>query len=669
MLVNRRYIPLCLLNIAFFLMTSCCLGQYFIKDSGAVCLNGSWLFAMDPLDVGAQKGWFRQDFPTGRWDEVQVPHCFSTDKRYEYYTGTAWYRRDFEWTPKAKQRVILHFDGVYYLADIWINNEKVFHHEGGYTPFEMDITTHLKNGRNTIALSVNNNTWNTTSVPGAKDDSLPGDPFMGWMNYGGITRPVYLTEEPEAFISNMKIEAAPDLKNGTASIKVKLFINQLEENTEHVPGFNIYFRHHPIKLKWSKPVLIRKSAQLSVWEIRTRMQARDVRLWNLDHPSLYTLQSYYNQDTATVSFGVRKVEVKGVQLLLNGMPIRAAGANRIIDYPGLGATEPDSIIEKDFRLMKQAGMVFQRLTHYTPDEYFYELADRYGMLIIAEAGNWQLTSNQMDNDSIRQIYKSQFSEMIHRDWNHPSLIAYSVGNEYASDEPAGQKWTSDMIAYGKQKDHTRLFTFASSRLNKLPGTPIEESSRFCDFICTNTYGNHPEVLEHIHGLYPDKPILMSEWGQRVDYVGDTGLVRHIMDIARILRTHPYVIGASIWSYNDYESRFSGSNINGYRPWGLVDPNRNPRQAYLTFQREMCPVQLHVVKQRDALNVQIWARKDFPSYQIKHYYLKAGNKDYPIENLNPGDTTSIVIPVKSTREKLDLGLYTPTGFKILHEELK
>lgn len=672
--MNSKGLYLSVLFIGALLMVKYCQAQYFIKDPKAISLDGQWLFAMDPLDLGAAKGWYRQDYSKSRWDKVEVPHCFSTDKRYRYYTGTAWYRREFRWTPQSAERVILHFNAVYYVAHVWVNDHQIGSHEGGYTPFDFDITDYLKEGNNTIALSVNNNTWRTGTVPGAKDYGEPGNPFMGWMNYGGIIRPVYLTTRPKAYIANMNMKALPDLDNGTARLKLKIYIDRLSSEKNHSFAFSVRYKDKPVPLRWQKPVHLKDSGQIAVWETETKMKASEVKLWNIDDPQLYTVKAIYNSDTATATFGIRKVEVRGGQLLLNGKPVKAAGANRVIDYPGLGSLEPDSLVEKDFRLMKEAGMIFQRLTHYTPNEYFYQLADRYGMLIIAEAGNWQLTPAQMDNDTIREKYRRQLTQMIHRDWNHPSVIAYSVGNEYASNEPAGQRWTRDMIAFGRALDDARLFTFVSNRVNALPEKAEDEASQYCDFVCGNIYGNHANVFEHLHRLYPEKPILLSEWGRRVDYVGDTGLVNHIKDVADIIRQHPYVIGASLWSYNDYESRFIGTNPDGYRPWGLVDPYRNARQAYYTYQREMSPVTLEVIRQdlsqngEYAVTVQISARKDFPAYPVFHYYLKAAHKTYPIIDLKPGDTTSIVVHKRGLDGKLDLAVYTPTGFKILNQQI-
>ena len=652
-----------------------CEAQYTIKDPDAISLDGPWLFAMDPLNVGQSKQWYKQDFPKSRWDKVTVPHCFSVDPRYQYYTGTVWYRRTFPWNPQAGQRVILHFDAVYYAASIWINDQKAGDHEGGYTPFNLDITDQLKKGENTIALSVNNNTWKTNTVPGAKDNGMPGNPFMGWMNYGGITRPVYLTTEPESYISNLKVEAVPDLDKGNAAIRV---IAYLKSATSHsisaAPAFSVRFKQQPIKLHWEKSASRTDSNDTFIWEARTTMNNKDMKLWNIDQPNLYTLQAVYNTDTFATTFGIRKIEVNRGRLLLNGHPVHAAGANRVIDYPGLGSLEPDSLIEKDFRKMKNAGMIFQRMTHYTPNEYFYELADKYGMLIIAEAGNWQLTPNQMDNDTIRQKYCNQLLEMMHRDWNHPSVIAYSVGNEYLSDTPSGKRWTRDMIAFGRQQDSSRLFTFVSKQLNALPKSAEDEASIYCDFVCTNTYGNPKKVFEHIHQLYPEKPILLSEWGLRVDHVGDSGMIRRIKEVTDIVRQHPYVIGAAIWSYNDYGSRFPGTNANGYRVWGLVDAYRNPRPSYFAYQKEMCPAVVDVIGKKKMNNgayeiqVRISCRNDFPSYPLHKYKLKAGGIVYPVPDMRPGDQVILHVRKRGFDDCLRLGLYTPTGFRILDQKI-
>lgn len=651
--------------------------QYTIRQPNAIPLHGEWAFTLDPAGVGNTAEWYSDKIPTNRLDKVTVPHTFSTDPRYGFYTGTAWYRKTFAWQPNPGKRVILHFDGAYYMTTIWLNNRKVGRHEGGYTPFQFDVTDYLKAGENLLAVSVNNDTWQPGTVPGGKDTNLPNASFMGWMNYGGLNRPVYLTVEPEVYAENLKVEATPDLEAGTASVKVKLRVrNTTKETIATKATFQVFYDNKPLALQWKGGSARIATGQTAVLEAETVIPKSQVNLWNLNAPHLYQAKATITGDTLTTHFGIRKVEVRNAQLLLNGQPIRIGGGNRVVDYPGLGSTEPDWLIEKDFKLMKEAGMEFQRLTHYTPSEYFYDLADRYGMLIITEAGNWQLTPRQMETDSIRKNFRNQFREMVERDWNHPSVIAYSVGNEYFSEQPEGQRWTKDMIDYARELDPTRLYTFASNRLNTLPQKPEDEASQYVDFVCANIYGNHAKALDHIHRLYPDKPILISEWGVRSDGPnGEAGQVTYLENVIKEIRSRPYVVGAAWWTYNDYLSRFHGSNANGYRPWGIVGPDRTLRPVYKAYQHEMSPVTVEKVRftpgpqGQHELVLRVRARSDFPAYPVTNYTIVSRNKVVPIPDLKPGESKEITISVLGFDQNLLIRVMKPTGFLAVEEQIE
>ena len=667
------------LTSLFFLLSFSAFAQFSIRHSDAIPLHGQWSFAMDTREVGATKGWYKDNYAVGAWDKVSVPHCFSVDPRYQFYTGTVWYRKSFPWQVQSGKRILLHFDAAYYATTVWLNNQKIGTHEGGYTPFHFDITDYLKSGDNVLAVSVNNDTWQTGSIPGAKDNGNANDPFPGWINYGGLVRPVYLTIEPELYFENLKIDAQPDLATGTATLRLQARVRNASSQTQNPKLItSVMLGNQALKLVWKNASTSVGAGKTGLLEAETSLKAADVKLWNIDSPQLYQLQAVVGSDTLSSSFGIRKVEVKNAQLLLNGQPIRLAGGNRVVDYPSLGSLEPDWLVEKDFRLMKEAGMEFHRLTHYTPSETFYDLADRYGMLIITEAGNWQLTPTQMDNDTIRQKFKQQFREMAERDWNHPSVIAYSVGNEYLSETPSGQRWTKDMMVYGKSLDPSRLFTFASMRLNILPAKPEDEATQYCDFVSTNTYGNHAKVLDHIHALYPDKPILISEWGVRADTpTGEAGQVSHLENVMAEVRKRPYIVGASWWSFNDYQSRHTGTNPNGYRPWGLVGPERNKRPLYHAHRREMSPVTLEKVRFQGGgqgihqLVIRVKNRSDFPAYALKNYTLKAGEATFNVPDLAPGQSAEITLPVRGFEQKLTLEVVKPTGYSAISEtfELK
>lgn len=647
--------------------------QYTIRQPGAIPLHGEWLFALDPAQKGETGRWFATGQPLNRWDKVTVPHCFSADPRYLFYNGKVWYRKTFPWQSTAGNRVLLHFDAAFYATTIYLNNQKVGTHEGGYTPFQVDITRFLQPGENVLTVSVDNDTWQSGTIPGAKDNNQVNDPFMGWINYGGLIRPVYLTVEAPVYIENLKVEATPDLAKGTALLRVKARIrNTTGQAVSPRLAVSLNRQGQLVAAQWKGSSGSVPANQTGILELETTLKAADVRLWSPDSPSLYALQASVGPDTVSTRFGIRKVEVRNAQLLLNGQPIKMAGGNRVVDYPGLGSLEPDWLVEKDMKLMKEAGMELHRLTHYTPSETVYDWADQHGMLIITEAGNWQLTPRQMDNDTIRAKFRQQFREMAERDWNHPSVIAYSVGNEYLSEQPAGQRWTKDMIAYARELDPTRLYTFASMRLNILPKKPEDEASQYCDFVSTNTYGNHLNVLKHIHSLYPDKPIFISEYGTRADgREAEAGQVAYLDKFLADIRSLPYyVIGASWWSFNDYRSRYQGTNANGYRPWGLVGPERDLRLLYRAHQTGMAPLTVEKTGWEAGpegvhqLTLRVTARADFPAYAIRGYRLKMNSITRGIPDLQPGQTADLILPVRGFEKSATLEISKPTGFSIL-----
>jgi beta-glucuronidase len=644
--------------------------QHHIREANAIPLHGEWWFLLDPAGLGMANQWYRDGIAQeSRQDKVTVPHCFSTDPRYEFYTGTAWYRKTFAWKPTTGKRVVLHFDGAYYKTNVWLNGQKVGEHEGGYTPFSFDVTDQLKDGNNLLVVAVNNDTWKTNTIPGIKDKGDINDGFVGWVNYGGIIRPVYLTIEPEVYAENVKIEPMPDLAKGSAVVKAKIRVRNASAAAA-TPKIDlaVFQDKKPLTLKWKIKTTNIPAGQTALLEAEATLATAQVKLWDLDQPNLYELKTAVGTDTLASNFGIRKIEISGAQILLNGKPVKVGGGNRVIDYPGLGSMEPDWLIEKDFRLMKEAGMEFQRLTHYTPSEYFYDLADRHGMLIITEAGNWQLTPKQMDNDSMRVKFRSQFREMAERDWNHPSVIAYSVGNEYVSTSAAGQRWTKDMIAYARELDPTRLYTFASMLLNSLPAKPEDEASQYVDFVSTNTYGGHAKALDHIHKLYPDKPVFISEWGTRSDGKGgEAGQAQHLSDVMAEIRKRPFVAGASWWTYNDYRSKLFGTNVNGFRPWGIVGPDRSPRLAYPVHQKEFSPVLVDKVSFKTGdqgvhqLVVKVTSRGDFPAKILRGYILETNEASIALPDLNPGESREIAIPIRGFDKQIHITVIKPTGF--------
>lgn len=646
----------------------------FAQEKKTVSLNGEWAFALDPLKVGENGQWFSPAFDARQFDKVTVPHCFSADPRYALYTGCAWYFKRFmaEDLPAA-HHAFIRFQAVFYKTKIWLNGQLVGTHEGGYTPFELDVTPQLQHD-NTLVVQADNS-WDTTTIPGAKTAvqySAPNNnQVYPWINYGGITRPVELVARPEVFIRQVQVMAEPDLEKGTAVVQLRAVIKNLSGQARAQTAKALIYRDGKPLSAGFQPVSVTVNAGAEATLLfKAKLPAKEVKLWNQDEPNLYTAEVTTGSDAVQTEFGIRKLEISGTKLLLNGESVKMGGCNRPLDYPGFGSVDPDQVLEQDLTLMKNGTMELSRISHYPVSEKLLQWADRHGLLIIGEAGNWQMTPKQMSDTLMREKFRSQMREMIGYYFNHPSVIAYSVGNEFQSQTVEGKTWVKDMRSFVKTLDTTRLITFASMLLGRdFIRQPEDEASQYVDFISANIYGNHLKVLQHIHEVYPGKPVYVSEFGIRVQNAKtEENRIAHLHNAMQDFRKCDFLIGASVWTLNDYRSRFPGTAANGYRDWGLVSPERQIRGMYTAWQEEFAPALLEVqAVTGNQVKVKITARNDFPSYTLRGYRLQYGQQSFPIRTLRPGESEEHTLSL-SAAGNTALELVKPGGFTILKKNI-
>jgi len=258
--------------------------------------------------------------------------------------------------------------------------------------------------------------------------------------------------------------------------------------------------------------------------------------------------------------------------------------------------------------------VLSRPVHYPQNKFILDFADEHGILLIPEVPAWQLTQMQMYSEQMRELEKQQLREMIAEDFNHPSVWAWSIGNEIESDTVSGSEFVEEMIAYVKSLDPTRPVGFASNRLGSQPWF---DATALSDFVLMNQYfgtwvgprqGLGP-ALDLIHKTWPDKTVIISEYGfephwntlwgpptsslNADDYYfvpEDTPSDSEEADIVRrqliteqmeIFRSKPFVAGAVFWTYQDYRTR---SNF----IMGLVDYERNRRGSWGILREEYSP---------------------------------------------------------------------------------
>jgi beta-glucuronidase len=629
-------------------------------------LSGEWRFALDPLRNGMSNGWMTPPFDMRMWDVVSVPHSWPADRRYPF-NGVAWYRREFTAPPvQDGENVRLRFGAVFARARVWLNGTEMGTHEGGYTPFEFDVTRHLRTGSNALAVEADNS-WNTKTMPGARPGKSPNSQVYPYFPWGGINREVELIVHPAVHIANARILAEPDLTTGVARLRVTAWIRNTSSQSEEVA------LACDCGGRTSARVAQGATAEMT---FEQTLPATQVQLWDLDHPRLSRIALKLGAGhERSFTYGVRKVEVRGTELLLNGRRIRLGGANRAGDHPRFGLVEPLEVVEQDGKLLKEAGLELARLQHYAIPTALLDWADRNGLLIVAEAAQWGFTPDQLDDASLRSDFERQHREMVERDWNHPSIIAWSVGNEYASDTPSGVRWTKDMIAFTRALDPSRPVTFAGFRADRTNVPPDQEGSAYADFVMINIYGSPSDLakrLDFLHSRYPDKPILISEYGIRLDHVkSEDERVAWFAAMTKTVRERPWIVGASVWSFNDYRSLYPGTNPSGFRPWGLVDEERRLRESYRLLAREHQLLTVEkIAREGNRLRITLRNRPDYPSITLEGARLSVGgvSRSVDLPKLNPGGTFETTIDVPAGASTAHLVVRRANGWIALdHKE--
>jgi beta-galactosidase len=606
-------------------------------------LDGPWRFTIDPKK------------PTDDWDTIAVPGNWDTINEYAHHVGKGWYRRTFvvplDWKSK---RIRLHFDAVYDIAEVTLNGTVVGTHNGGYTPFEFDITDKVK--------------WD---APNELTVSADNTPRRGaWWHWGGISRDVELVANNDLRIVSQQIRAEPDLNAGTAQVFVRLTVENSSATAADTELSNAIDDRDVAALAGKLAVPPHSTATA---EFSTSLPKDAVRLWDFDHPNLYRLTTRLAAGGVAVHsrrdrFGIRKIEVTKDGLLLNGERIRVNGFNRVSDHRAFGNTEPLHLVKLDVDLMRRYGGYMMRIMHTPQAPDLLNYMDEQGMLVFEEVPVWGSGDPEMKPGN--PLVHQWLSEMIGRDYNHPCIIGWSVGNELLQH----YEYVKSMIDFTRSNlDSHRLLAYISLSGARKEYGPKNDPISVSDMLLHNSYGPNPgKMAETLHAKWPDRPIFFSEFGAGMfgETLGSTigGFEARWKDLAN----HPYVIGTSLWTFNDYRSDFKGSSPSELRAWGIVDLWRQPKAAARQIDKAYGPV--HELSFADG-TIRLVPRSpdEIPSFSLRGYYLKwewlrrdgivAGGGVMALPTLAPGSEPIVIpagAPPASAEGRLVASLITPTG---------
>ena len=601
-------------------------------------LDGNWHFKTDPNQNGESQEWYQTSLNSCSWDSIQVPGNWDLENEYAEYAGKAWYRRSFHIPAGWKGKLLrLFFEYVSHDSKVWLNGKLVGEDHYGFLPFHYDISPYIIFGSsNTIVVEVDN-----TFKRGAL-----------W-NWGGINRPVKIEATDLQRLDYQHVTAIPDLQKGDAKVNMKVVLDHSGNTSVVNLKYAILYDGKIIAEKWIKNISLSagNKEQLASFDIKPK----DVHLWDFDHPHLYQSNVSLYRDGKIIhslsnQFGIRKIEIDGYKLKLNGQSIRPVGFNLVPDDRTTGNTLPLWRIKEDVDIMKSLGANMARISHIPLPKEFLDYLDQKGILVFSEfplwgKDRWVDPDNPIPFKGLEKIVLSQY--------NHPAVIGWSVGNEigYAYKNPKAMAYVKAAIKYVGKLDSTRLISYVSNSAKNQK----EDPAQYEDFILLNAYGNFGEGAARANQYFPGKPIFYSEYGKQIiDEDPDKGRL-DAKEILDDMRGREYLIGGSLWTFNDYRSGFIGTAVSENRAWGVVNVFRQPKRAFFSFKKEYAPVkdlkvELDIKNKKPGMNITVVPREvlDIPAYTLNGYKViwSVLNKNkkitqggfYELPEIKPGDAS-------------------------------
>jgi beta-glucuronidase len=556
--------------------------------AGRVLLDGQWEFRADPADQGMTLGW-QGDTGTADWTPVSVPNAWNaTDLSEASMAGTiGWYRRDFHVPPKpAGATWLVRFESVNYRATVFLNGAEIGSHEGASIPFELELPQ-LKSGANHLTVRVDSRRGRT---------DLPPGPRGGWWNYGGLLREVYVRP-----VDGLDIPEVLTRTVGTRTLLVRA--------TLWNPGGGLKRGNVTAEVA-GRPVAL-GSVRVPSRRSRTVSQRVDIpgaRRWLPRRPVLYPVTvsaSVRGRRVAQhrVTTGLRELAVRhDGRLIVDGRTAMLRGAAVHEDNPLRGAALTPADRAHQIALLRRLGATITR-AHYPLHPDFLERADRAGIFVWEQVPVYQLSESALRDPALRRKALAYLAATIRRDQNHPSVLAWSIGNELPATPGRGQTaYIDEAVALVRSLDPTRpvAIDFAG-----YPTKGYMPAYAPLDALGINDYfGWYPgptgqitnraalgQYLDRLHGFYPHKALFVTEFGAEANRPGpvtekgtyafqDEFMRFHLATFAR----RPFVSGAIAWILQDFRVRpnWEGGNPKPESPYnqkGLVDQNGRRKPAF------------------------------------------------------------------------------------------
>jgi beta-glucuronidase len=567
-----------------------------VDQRAALSLDGDWHIMADPYNAGLYSfhnafnpnGYFKDEegdaggkngnklieYNFAKSPTIKVPGDWNTQKEWlRLYEGSLWYERHFTYQPESGHRAFLHIGAANYRSVAAVNGKLICQHEGGFTPFDCEITDAVKAGDNSVVIEVDD-TRIADGVPTLKTD---------WYNYGGLTRDVSVVTVPASYIDDFelhldretrtKIDGYVHVEGAAAGTAVAVDVPELKLHASGVTDAS--------------------------GRVEITLPATGLTLWSPETPKLYKVTMKSGADELTDVMGFRTIETQGTKILLNGKPIFLRGVSVHAEAPyrtGRAYSEKD--VTTLLGWVKELGGNYARLAHYPHDQRMTRAADRMGLLIWSEVPVYW--AEQFEKDEVFDKAKQQMYEEIRRDRDKASVILWSIANE-TPNTPARTAFLTRSAEYVRSQDPTRLVTAAllvhGEGNTKYIDDPLGKA---LDVIGFNEYigwyEKTPEAADTMEWKVAyDKPLIVSEFGGSAkaglhgpeterwteEYQAD--LFKHQIGM---LNRIPQLRGMTPWVLMDFRSpvRQLPGIQDGFNRKGLVSDQGEKKKAFFVLQK-------------------------------------------------------------------------------------
>ncbi len=532
--------------------------------------------------------YFETNFNSSKWELVDIPHDWSIEMGYtQEHTagsngflpgGVGWYRKEFE-LPKSDRdkNVAIRFEGVYNNSQVWINGQDLGNFPNGYLDFEYDLTRYLVNGKNTIAVRVDRRAYADAR----------------WYVGGGIYRPVHLIVREDLYIPTHGVMiSTPDVSANHATINIVSDIQSVADADQDVVVEQTISYNNIGIANSSSTQKVKAGERIS---IEDNIKIASPKLWSMESPNMYDLRTVVKQGDVILSESNEKFGVKtmvfdpNLGFLLNGKSEKIKGVNIHHDLGCVGVALYDKVLYRRLKKLQDMGVNAIRTAHNPHSESMMAMCDTMGLLVMNEfidewrvwKTKWITQRSKSDiADSLEVGYSAHFDKIaerdlknfIRRDYNHPSIIIWSVGNEiewtypYYFASSIDRKGYTGLVFTGQPEKNKELtakrFAELSGGKDELAETAhllakwvkdvdltrpvtsgvvipsVARISGYTDALDVIGYNYKDTYYETDHEMYPDKAIFGSE------NVGQYFEWKAVMD-------KPYISGIFLWTGVDY----------------------------------------------------------------------------------------------------------------------